>query len=162
LSLSSQGCIAVTGSFDYLLTETMELTLLLRSIEDQASEESLKFLNDKRRSSSCKSISLNSVDDEELLGQVRRKNLSFPQSYNNPSFPIQKQENLIKDNSEKKESGSLESSVVLTYLRIGMGIIGPILLLIIFLVVQILLSFGDYWLSYWYVNSEPICGQLKP
>ncbi len=64
---ASQGCVVASGSFEYLLREREELKALLNNL-DQAneSEENIRFLNDKRRSSSCISATSNNENDEQF------------------------------------------------------------------------------------------------
>jgi hypothetical protein len=54
---------------------------------------------------------------------------------------------------EKKESGNVTWSVYFTYFTIAIGYVGPIVLVMIFAIVQGLLTGADYWISYWFVPS---------
>jgi hypothetical protein len=56
---------------------------------------------------------------------------------------------MFDEYGEKRESGSVKFSVYLTYLQVGIKFLGPIVLVSLFLLVQFLVSYGDYWLSYW-------------
>jgi hypothetical protein len=100
--------------------------------EDQPneSEENLTFLNNKRRSSSV--ISTCGDENVEKLKII-----------------LMKDSEALEEFCEQKESGSIRASVYLSYLKIGVGFVGPIILVVLFVLVQFLISFSDYWISYW-------------
>lgn len=50
---------------------------------------------------------------------------------------------------EKRESGKINWHIYKTFIKSGIGIIAPIVLLFIFIIGQFMVNGADYCLSYW-------------
>jgi hypothetical protein len=60
----------------------------------------------------------------------------------------------LSEYDEKREKGTIKTSVYLAYFKTAVGYAGPITLLFLFVTSQFLLSAADYWLAYWYVTLK--------